>query len=212
VIGIETRRLFRNRRRFGVPPAPPARDWRGRQKRYQQWEFRLRRAGGPVRDESEEPDHPSNRKGTCSNARAGLKPAPHGRKRYSFGTPTPASSPPSLTAMVCWKMAAQAASSTTSNSVTGRRWAFHDGRNKITITLLIRKACDIQIDFAGNGNGAVVAETGGVIGIPVPRSPGASDRPDGWCSRGISSVTSPRGRFLSTTRESGYAIHSRAVG
>jgi hypothetical protein len=41
---------------------------------------------------------------------------------------------------------------------------------------LIRKACDIKTDIAGNGNGAVVAESGGVIGIPVLRSPGANDR------------------------------------
>jgi len=67
---------------------------------------------------------------------------------------------------------------------TGRRWSFHDGRYKITITLLIRKACEIQTDIAGNGSGAVMTETGGVIGIPVRRSPGANDHPNRGCSRG----------------------------
>jgi len=40
---------------------------------------------------------------------------------------------------------------------------------------LIGKACDIQTDLAGNGSGAVGTENGGVIGIPVLRSPGAND-------------------------------------
>jgi len=51
-----------------------------------------------------------------------------------------------------------------------------EGKKK-TITLLIRKACDIQTDLAGNGSDAVGTETSGVIGIPVLRSPGANDHP-----------------------------------
>jgi len=95
---------------------------------------------------------------------------------------------------------------------TGRRWSFHDGRYKKTITLLIRKECDDQIDLAGNKNGAVVAETGGVIGIPILCSPGANDHLNRRCARDDDSVTKPRERFLSTTRETGYAIRGSAVG
>jgi hypothetical protein len=62
---------------------------------------------------------------------------------------------------------------------------FSRWKAKKTITLSIRKSCEIYPDLAGNGNGVVVAETGGVIGIPIPCSPGASDHLNGWCSREV---------------------------
>jgi hypothetical protein len=50
-----------------------------------------------------------------------------------------------------------------------------EGKN--TIPLLIWRGNEAPERFAGKRNGAAVAETSGVIGIPIPCSPGASDRP-----------------------------------
>jgi len=83
-----------------------------------------------------------------------------------------------MESMVCWNVAAQAASTTTSYSEPVADGLFTMEGKKTTITLLIRKVCDIQTDLAGNGSDAVRTENSSIIGIPVLRSPGANDRPN----------------------------------
>jgi len=72
-------------------------------------------------------------------------------------------------------MAAKAASTTMSYSEPVVDGLFPMEGKKKTIALLIRKECEIKNDLARNESDTAKTEISGIIGIPVPRSPGASD-------------------------------------
>jgi hypothetical protein len=75
------------------------------------------------------------------------------------------------------ELAAQAASETTRNSEPVFRRSFHDGRFQTRSPFRYGKVAMRPNRVAGKRNGAAVAETSGAIGLPIPCSPGASDRP-----------------------------------